>query len=62
MADGHLFYLDPDKQWDLAYDCLDLLRFSGELFAHCRPAISNWTGLPRSLNGANSPRESLDRF
>ncbi len=22
-----------------------LLRFSGELFAHSRPAISNWTGL-----------------
>ncbi len=24
---------------------VDLLRFSGELFAHSRPAISNWTGL-----------------
>ncbi len=24
---------------------LVLLRFSGELFAHCRSAISNWTGL-----------------
>ncbi len=24
---------------------LVLLQFSGELFAHSRPAISNWTGL-----------------
>ncbi len=24
---------------------VDLLRFSGELLAHSRPAISNWTGL-----------------
>ena len=24
---------------------MDLLQFSGELFAHSRPAISNWTGL-----------------
>ncbi len=30
---------------DLRCRTLDLPRFSGELFAHSRPAISNWTGL-----------------
>ncbi len=28
-----------------AYWTVVLLRFSGELFAHSRSAISNWTGL-----------------
>ncbi len=30
---------------DVVHAQLVLLRFSGELFAHSRPAISNWTGL-----------------
>jgi len=33
-----------DSLWERRLDMV-LLRFSGELFAHSRPAISNWTGL-----------------
>jgi len=34
-----------DERHHQYFATLVLLRFSGELFAHSRPAISNWTGL-----------------
>ena len=42
---------DPDMakilcdNWDALVVIVVLLRFSGELIAHSRPAISKWTGL-----------------
>ena len=36
---------NPEVQLGLAPLTMVLLQFSGELFAHSRPAISNWTGL-----------------
>ncbi len=34
----------PGDKW-IEGETMDLLQFSGELIAHSRPAISNWTGL-----------------
>ncbi len=46
LLQHHLAGLVDDTNCRLLHrNILDLLRFSGELFAHSRPAISNWTGL-----------------